>query len=237
MAYKNAAVLITGGSKGIGLSIAKIFARETNRSIILMARNKEDLNKAKEVCMKEGANTVHTIAADITDEKQLKDFDIKDHEIGILVNNAGHFLYKPTRDTAPDEFRSQLEVNTIGAFNVTQAVLPSLYKLDRGLIVNISSMGALKGLEGSGAYSASKHALLGYTRSLRKELMKSNIAVSAINLGQTDSTSWDGVEMDPQKLIDPDDVGRLILSLSQLSKRSVVEEINLMPQGGEVPPM
>ncbi|WP_103664724.1 SDR family NAD(P)-dependent oxidoreductase [Gracilimonas amylolytica] len=237
MAYKDAAVLITGGSKGVGLSIAKVFARETNRPIILMARNKEDLNKAKELCLKGGATSVHTIAADITDEKQLQDSGISDHEIGILVNNAGHFLYKRTQDTTTEEFRSQLEVNTIGAFNVTQAVLPSLYKLDRGLIVNISSMGALKGLEGSGAYSASKHALLGYTRSLHKELMKSNIAVSAINLGQTDSTSWDGVDIDPQKLIDPDDVGRLILSVSQLSKRSVVEEIILMPQGGEVPPM
>lgn len=237
MAYKDAAVLITGGSKGIGLSIAKVFARETNRSIILMARNKEGLDKAKELCLKEGAKAVYTTAADITDEKQLQDSGIKGHEIGILVNNAGHFLYKPTQETSTSEFRSQLEVNTLGAFNVTQAVLHSLLELDRGLIVNISSMGALKGLEGSGAYSASKHALLGYTRSLRKELMKSNIAVSAINLGQTYSTSWDGVDIDPKKLIDPEDVGRLILSLSQISKRSVVEEINLMPQGGEVPPM
>ena len=237
MAYKDAAVLITGGSKGIGLSIAKVFARETDRPIILMARNKEDLNKAKEACLKEGATSVHIIAADITDLVQVHDSGISDHEIGMLINNAGHFLFKPTQDTTAEEFRSQLEVNTIGAFNVTQAVLPSLKNLDRGLIVNISSMGALKGLEGSGAYSASKHALLGYTRSLRKELMKSNIAVSAINLGQTDSTSWDGVDIDPQKLIDPEDVGRLIISLSQLSKRSVVEEITLMPQGGEVPPI
>ncbi|MDZ7806939.1 MAG: SDR family oxidoreductase [Gracilimonas sp.] len=237
MPYKDAAVLISGGSKGIGLSIAKVFARETERPIIILARNEDDLKIAKETCISEGAQSVHTIAADITDEKQLAQSDLEDYNIGILVNNAGSFLYKPTQQTIPEEFRSQLEVNTVGAFNLTQAVLPAMKDLDRGLIVNIASMGALKGLEGSGAYSASKHALLGYTRSLRKELMKSNIAVSAINLGQTYSTSWDGVDIDTQKLIDPEDVGRLILSLSQLSKRTVAEEINLMPQGGEVPPM
>ncbi|MFP8488354.1 SDR family NAD(P)-dependent oxidoreductase [Gracilimonas sp. Q87] len=237
MAFKDAAVLITGGSKGIGLSIAKIFAKETDRSIILLARNQEDLKKAKEICLEGGAKTVHTIAADITDEEQLAQSDLKDYNIGILINNAGSFLYKPTQETTSEEFRSQLEVNTIGAFNVTQSVLPAMKELDRGLVVNICSMGALKGLEGSGAYSSSKHALLGYTRSLRKELMKTNIAVSAINLGQTYSTSWDGVDIDPQKLIDPEDVGRLILSLSQLSKRTVADEILLMPQGGEVPPM
>lgn len=202
MTYKNAAVLITGGSKGIGLSIAKVFARETDRPILLLARDKDYLDQAKEVCLKEGGKTVHTLIADITNEQQLRESGIKELEVGILVNNAGHFLFKPSIETTTKEFRSQLEVNTIGAFNVTQAVLPSMQKSDRGLIVNISSMGALKGLEGSGAYSASKHALLGYTRSLRKELMKSNIAVSAINLGQTYSTSWDGVNIDPQKLID-----------------------------------
>ena len=83
----------------------------------------------------------------------------------------------------------------------------------------------------------SKHALLGYTRSLRQELLDTNIAVSAINLGQTFSTSWEGVEIDPQVLIDPEDVGKLILGLSHLSPRSVAEEIILMPQGGETSPM
>jgi short-subunit dehydrogenase len=83
----------------------------------------------------------------------------------------------------------------------------------------------------------SKHALLGYTRSLRKELMKTNIAVTAINLGQTYSTSWHDVDIDPAKLIDPEDVGKLIIALSELSPRSIAEEITLMPQGGEVAPM
>ncbi|MEX2477513.1 MAG: SDR family oxidoreductase [Gracilimonas sp.] len=237
MPYKDAPVLITGGSKGIGLSIANVFSRETERPIILLARNENDLKVAKQECLKVGAKSVHTIALDITDEKAVFSNDFAKLNAGILINNAGSFLFKKLEDTTAEEFKAQFQVNAMGAFNMTKAVLPFLKKLDRALIVNICSMGSLKGLKDSGAYSMSKHALLGYTRSLRKELMQTNIAVTAINLGQTYSTSWEGVDIDENNLIDPEDVGKLIIALSQLSNRSVAEEILMMPHGGEVSPM
>ncbi|MEX0843862.1 MAG: SDR family oxidoreductase [Balneolaceae bacterium] len=237
MSYDYSAVIITGGSKGIGLSIAKVFARETKRPLVLMARNENELKEAREICLSEGASEVEIISADITDEKALSGIDFSQFNPGILINNAGSFLFKKLRDTSKEEFEGQFKINTLGAFNLTKCVLPALEQQKRALIVNICSMGALKGLKDSGAYSMSKHALLGYTRSLRKELMKTPIAVTAINLGQTYSTSWEGVDIDPQKLIDPEDVGKLIIALSNLSPRSVAEEITLMPQGGEVSPM
>ncbi len=83
----------------------------------------------------------------------------------------------------------------------------------------------------------SKHALLGYTRSLRKELLDSEIGVTAINLGQTQSTSWEGSLIDRDLLIDPDDVAKIILNLADLSPRTVIEEILVKPQHGRVPPM
>ncbi|MDZ7680135.1 MAG: SDR family oxidoreductase [Fodinibius sp.] len=76
--------------------------------------------------------------------------------------------------------------------NITNRFLDDLKNREHSLIVNICSEGALVGLEDSGAYSASKHALLGYTRSLRKELMETKVGVTALNLGQTQSTSWEG---------------------------------------------
>ena len=237
MEFEKGAVIITGGSKGIGLSIAKVFARETDHSLVLMARNEDELKNAKEVCLKEGAKKVETLSADITDEEQIAALDFAEYAPTMLINNAGSFLFKPLEETSIEEFESQFKVNALGAFNLTKAIIPFLKNQDRGFIVNISSMGALKGLGDSGAYSMSKHALLGYTRSLRKELMGTNIAVTAINLGQTYSTSWEGVDIDPEKLIDPEDVGKLIISLTQLSSRSVAEEIILMPKGGEVEPM
>ncbi|MTI88387.1 MAG: SDR family oxidoreductase [Balneolaceae bacterium] len=237
MNFEESSVIITGGNKGIGLSIAKVFARQTNRPIVLVARNKEQLKQARNECLKEGASSAHTVAADLIKADDLLKFDFSELNPGILINNAGSFLFKPLEETAPEEFNMQFQINAMGAFNMTQQVLPELHKLERSLIVNICSQASLAGTKDSGAYSASKHATLGYTRSLRKELMDSNIAVTAINLGQTYSTSWEGVNIDPNNLIDPEDVGKLIVSLSLLSARSVAEEIILKPQGGEVAPM
>jgi short-subunit dehydrogenase len=237
MSFENASVIITGGSKGIGLSIAKVFARETSRRIVLIARNHDDLETAKKECLAEGAKGVEILAADLSNPNALDSMDFQSLNPGILINNAGSFLFKPLSNTNSLEFEHQFKINTQSAFITTEAVLPTFRDQERALIVNICSQASIKGYSHSGAYTMSKHALLGYTRSLRQELLDTNIAVTAINLGQTFSTSWEGVEIDPNHLIDPDDVGKIILSLSNLSANSVVEEIILMPQGGETKPM
>lgn len=235
--FKNKSVIITGGSKGIGLAIAKVFARETDHPLVLMARSEDELLQAKDVCLKEGAAKVFMVAADITNEEVISSIDFEQFNPAILINNAGSFLFKKLEETSVREFRSQFEVNAFGAFNLTKKLLPELRKSSRALIVNICSVGALEGLKDSGTYSMSKHALLGYSRSLRKELMGTNIAVTAVNLGQTYSTSWKEVDIDPYELIDPEDVGRLIISLTKLSIRSVADEIILTPKDGKVDPM
>ncbi len=237
MSFSDSSVIVTGGSKGIGLSIAKVFARKTDRPIVLLARNEKELNQAKEECLAEGAQKVSVIVADLLDEDRLSEVDFEACNPGILVNNAGSFLFNKLKDTSAQEFEHQFRVNALGAFNITNKVLPELHKKDRALVVNICSEASLKGYGESGAYAASKHATLGYTRSLRKELMKTKIAVTAINLGQTYSTSWKDVNVDPSDLIDPEDVGRLIVSLSELSPRSVADEILLTAQGGDVNPV
>ncbi|GAB5408739.1 MAG: SDR family oxidoreductase [Balneolaceae bacterium] len=237
MGFENTSVIITGGSKGIGLSIAKVFAQKTDRQLVLIARNKKELEQARQDCLAKGARSVELLPVDLTDIESVSNIDFEALNPGILVNNAGSYLYKTLKETTPEEFESQFRINTLGAFNITQKLVPELSKLDRGLIVNICSQASLKGFDDSGAYSMSKHALLGYTRSLRKELMDSKIAVSAINLGQTYSTSWEGVDVDPNDLIDPKDVGKVIVTLSELSPRSVAEEIILSSQGSDVNPM
>ncbi len=237
MSFKKSSVLITGGSKGIGLSIAKMFAEKTSHPLVLIARNTSDLEKAKQQCLDWGAPKVETISADLTSEEEIAAIDFRSLKPGILVNNAGVFLFKQLSNTTAEEFDRQYRLNTFSTFNITKQVLPVLKEQERGLIVNICSQASKKGYGDSGAYTMSKHALLGYTRSLRKELAKTNIAVTAVNLGQTYSTSWEDVDIETDKLIDPEDVGRMIVSLSELSPRSVVEEIDIMPQGGEVKPM
>jgi len=239
MTFDQQPVLITGASQGIGRSIAITFASETDRPLILMARNLQNLSETKELCEAEGANRVELIACDATDAEAVKSVTLPADmpEPSLLINNAGSYLYKPLETTTEGEFRHQINVNLFTAVNVTSHFLPSLKKMERGLIVNISSVGATRGLAESGAYSAAKHALLGYTRSLRKELLGTNVGVTALNLGQTHSPSWAGSSVSPVDLIDPKDVASLIVAISGLSPRSVVEELLLQPQHGKVPPM
>lgn len=232
-------VLITGASQGIGRSIAIAFASDTERPLLLMARNIENLIETKKLCEAECDNRVELFACDATDAEAVKNVTLPDDlpEPSLLINNAGSYLYKPLETTTEDEFRKQIDVNLFTAVNVTSRFLPALKQKERGLIVNISSVGATRGLAESGAYSAAKHALLGYTRSLRKELLGTNVGVTALNLGQTHSPSWAGSSVSPVDLIDPKDVASLIVAISGLSSRSVVEELLLQPQHGKVPPM
>jgi len=239
MKFEEQPVLITGASQGIGRSIAIAFASETDRPLILMARNADNLAETKQLCEAESGGRVEFIACDATDAKAVKSIRTPADmpEPSLLINNAGSYLYKPLTTTTDDEFRHQIDVNLFTAVNITNRFLPSLKQKQRGLIVNISSVGATRGLAESGAYSAAKHALLGYTRSLRKELLGTNIGVTALNLGQTHSPSWAGSSISPVDLIDPKDVASLIVAISRLSSRSVVEELLLQPQHGKVPPM
>ncbi len=237
--YSNASVVITGASRGIGRHIALEFAKRTDRPLILIARDEAALEKTKTLIAGYGKNTVHIFPLDATEPGHvwgIKLDQIK-HEPGIIVNNAGNFLHKELLDTSYNEFQQQLKANLFTAVNVTNRFLHSLQKIDRGLIINICSVGALKGLPESGAYSASKHALLGYTRSLREELKHTQVGITAVNLGQTESHSWNGADIKRDLLINPEDVGKLIVDLTQLSARTLVEEILIEPQHGTVPPM
>ncbi len=239
MSYKNSSVLITGASQGIGRNIAINFSSQTNRPILLLARNKKNLEETKNLCTKAGALQVEIIPCNAAQEDEVNTLKIPENfpNPGIIVNNAGFFLYKPLSDTSLEEFRNQVDTNLFTAVNVVNRFIEDLKKLDRALIVNICSVASLRGFGDSGAYAAAKHALLGYNRSLREELKETNIAVSAINLGQTQSPSWNQSDISPERLNSPSDIASLIVAISNLSERTVVEEMIIQPQHGRVPPM
>ncbi len=239
MSYLTSSVLVTGASQGIGRSIAITFATATNRHLYLLARNSDKLQETKELCEKAGADSVSVIECDATDMKSVELIKLSEEfpPVGIIINNAGGYLYKTLSETTAEEFQDQINVNLFTAVNVIKRFKPDLEKLDRALIINICSVGALMGLPESGAYSSAKHALLGYTRSLRRELQSTDIGVTAVNLGQTHSPSWDESTMSPEKLINPSDVASLLVELTKLSSRSLVEEMTIQPQHGRVAPM
>lgn len=239
MKYEQSSVLITGASQGIGRSISITFAAALNRPLILLARNRENLEETAELCRKAGADRIFLAVCDATDAAEMASLILPDGfpAPGLLINNAGSYLYKTLSDTTNEEFQSQINVNLFTAVNTVNRFIKDLHLFDRALIINICSEGSVRGLAESGAYSAAKHALLGYTRSLRDELKQTQIGVTAINLGQTHSPSWDDSDMPPENLINPTDVAKILLSFSMLSLRTVVEEITIQPQNGRVSAM
>lgn len=238
MSYQKSSVLITGASQGIGRSISIAFATQTGKPLLLLARNAENLEKTAELCRAAGSKQVSILVCDATSPSALRKLSLPEGfpQPGIIVNNAGSYLYKKLEETTNDEFQNQIDINLFTAVNVVSRFMPALKSLDRALIVNICSVASLEGYGDSGAYSAAKHALLGYTRSLREELIETQIAVTAINLGQTHSSSWAESDMSPTKLIHPTDVANLIVAISKLSPQSVVEELSIQPQHGKVAP-
>lgn len=232
-------VVITGASRGIGRRIAQAFARNTNFALLLIARTKSDLKDTQTLCQNIGDNEIAISTCDASKPQAVQRITLGKGfpKPKIIINNAGSFLLKKLQKTTHEEFTEQVQANLFSAVNITQHFLDGLKNKSNALIINICSVGAIEGLKDSGAYSASKHALLGYTRSLRKELLDTEIGVTAINLGQTQSTSWEGSLIDRDLLIDPDDVAKVILNLIDLSPRTVVEEILVKPQHGRVPPM
>jgi short-subunit dehydrogenase len=239
VSFKSSSVIITGASRGIGRSIARIFSERTDHPLVLIARSQKGLEKTRDLCVEAGASQVVVIPCDLTKESEITNLSLPENfpPSGIIINNAGSYLYKRLAETDSEEFLEQIKTNLFSAVYVTNRFLSDLKSLERALIINICSVGALEGLKESGAYASSKHALLGYTRSLRQELMNSNIAVTAINLGQTKSTSWESSDVNPLLLIDPDDISKLLVALTEMSPRTVAEEIILKPQHGRVPPM
>ncbi|MDX1590758.1 MAG: SDR family NAD(P)-dependent oxidoreductase, partial [Balneolaceae bacterium] len=142
MTYDDSSVLITGASQGIGRSIALSFAAATNRPLILLARNEKNLRETAELCRRAGCKKLYVAACDATDRQSMMDLIIPDDipAPGLIINNAGSFLFKPLSETTNDEFHQQIDVNLFTAVNTVNRFLPELRKLDRALIINICSV-------------------------------------------------------------------------------------------------
>lgn len=188
-------VLVTGSSRGIGAGIARRFAKEGYR-VAIHFREREAQARALFAELEAAGCSVMLVSGDITREQQAKEIVLRVRErfgfIDTLVNNAGIAL--PTQlvtDTSLADWQAVMETNITGMFLVTNAALPEMVSQQRGAIVNISSMWGVSGGSCEVAYSCSKAAVIGYTKSLAKEVAPSGIRVNCVAPGfvRTDMTS------------------------------------------------
>lgn len=225
-------MVITGAGKGIGRVIATHFARTTGFNLVLLSRSIEPLEETARLCRSLGCPAVHVQAVDLTDPSQIENITIPDEfsRVRALVNNAGQYQTDNPERINMEGLQYQVNHNAISTALVTRRFLPLIREQEQSLIVNICSVGSYEGLANSVGYAMGKHAVLGYTRSLREYLKGTNVAVTALSPGSTWSTSWEGSKADPNDTIDPLDLAILIEALARLSPRSVAEEITVAPR-------
>ena len=174
-------VVITGGSRGLGLILARLFAAQ-GAKLALIALDGSELQRAKSELQQSGAQ-VFTLACDITDSAALQGAieQIVAHygALDVLINNAGSIEVGPLEHMSENDFRKLMDLHCWAALNATRAAVPHL-KNSGGRVVNIASLGGLLTLPHLSSYSVSKFALVGLSGSLRAELAKDGVLVTTV---------------------------------------------------------
>ncbi|MEZ4886389.1 MAG: SDR family oxidoreductase [Chitinophagales bacterium] len=231
--------VITGATKGIGKAIAIAFAKE-GYNLFLCARTQQDLEALQsEISDSHPSIKVHIMAVDMSIRQAVIAFaeTIQStwNQIDILVNNAGVWMPDTLLKQEQEGVLEKLiETNLYSAYYLTQHLLLSMVAHKKGHIFNICSVASLQYYSNSASYSISKFALLGYTKALREELKPYNIKVTAVLPGATRTNAWEGVEVADSRLMQSEDIAKAIVGVLQLSETTVVEEILMRPQLGDL---
>ena len=196
MNFKGKTALITGASVGIGRATALKFA-EYGADVAILDLNGERLQKtAQEVSVFGGK--VLPLTVDVSDEQAIKAACLTAEQtlgkIDILINNAGIWrVYTKFAETDSSVWRKMLDVNVMGTVFATQAVLPGMLRRNYGKIVNVASVAGVYGNATMSAYSATKGALISFTKALAKEVAAKGVVVNAISPGTVNSSKNDDI--------------------------------------------
>jgi 3-oxoacyl-[acyl-carrier protein] reductase len=227
---KNA--IITGAGRGIGRAIAIALANE-GVNVGLLARSEEHLQQVVKEAEAQGVKAVFATADVSSNDEVTKAIESLTSELGtvdILINNAGIAKFGKFMELDVEEWEKIIQVNLMGVYYVTRAVLPGMIEQQSGDIINISSSAGQKGAPITSAYSASKFGVLGITESLAMEVRKHNIRVTALTPSTvaTDlAIENDLTDGNPDKVMQPEDIAEFIVSQLKLNKRIFVKEAGL----------
>lgn len=233
-------IVITGASRGLGKAIAEKFGDDKQGHMLLLcSQNKEKLQlTGKELQGRFPRTTILTHACDLSVKEQVQQFAAwvmeKDRKIDILVNNAGTFIPGNVYDEEEGVLEKQMEINLYSAYHLTRLLLPSMMNQKSGHIFNICSIASLQAYPNGGAYSISKFALAGFSKNLRHEMKTYGIKVTAVYPGAAYTDSWKNSGVDPKRIMQADDIARLIYAAAQLSPQACVEDIIVRPQLGDL---
>lgn len=226
--------LVTGATEGIGLATAWALGRAGYR-VGVCARTESKLRDLIQDLKRAGIEAAGS-PANVGEPDQVARMVAHVSgalgEIEVLVNNAGILIAKPFEELTLEEWDATMSTNVRSLYLVTRAVVPPMRRRGQGSIVNVASLAGRNGFAGGTAYTASKHAVLGFSRSLMLELRKDNIRVIAICPGSVDTSLLRDQPMlksEPSRILRPDEVAATILHALSLPARALVSELDIRP--------
>ncbi|MFD2037725.1 SDR family oxidoreductase [Belliella marina] len=231
-------ILVTGGTKGIGRAIIERFAKE-GFSVSTCSRNENDLHELKTYFEANfPKQSIFVMKADLSKKEEVLNFsrEVKNN-IGcpnVLINNTGVFLPGAIHSEPEGNLELMIQTNLFSAYYLTRAFTAELIENRSGHIFSIGSIAGLTAYANGGSYAISKWAMLGFTKCLREELKEFNIKVTSVLPGATFTASWAGVDIPEERFMKSGDVAESVWGAYNLSPSSVVEEIVIRPQLGDL---
>jgi 3-oxoacyl-[acyl-carrier protein] reductase len=225
--------LITGGSRGIGLAIARMLAAE-GVHITITGKDEAHLSKARLQIEALGPGGVESLRADVREHAQIDQAVTatvaRFGGLDILVNNAGVGIFADVADMSPAQWSEVIDTNLTGVFNACHAALPHLRARGGGYIINISSLAGKNSFTSGAAYCASKAGLNAFSESLMQEVRYDNIRVSYVMPGSV-ATGFSGGDESrgADWKIAADDVAAVVTDLLRLDARSLPSRVELRP--------
>lgn len=227
--FENNVVVITGGSSGLGACLAKRFADE-GANVVVTARSSDKLRQLAETIGPACTWMVMDVTSTESVHAAVDQILARFGRVDVWINNAGYGVFAKLADIDLDEMARMMDVNYMGTVRCTKAILPHMLKAGKGKIVNIASMAGKIGSAKSTGYSATKHAVLGFTNSLRHELYGTGVSVLAVNPGPIDTPFFDRADPTGQYvrnvrrfMLRPEQVARVVVKAVAKDK----QEINL----------
>ena len=233
------AALITGGSSGIGLAIARALGQE-DYAVTISARRPDKLEAAAQQLRDEGIDA-QGVPANMAEEEDIKALVKAHHDrlgrLDVLINNAGIGIGAAVADMPTKKLDLQLDVNLRGVYLMAREAIPFLREAGaehgKALIANTASIAGKHGQGWLSAYSATKFGVVGLSQGLHKELSNDGIQVTAICPGfvATDMTDWVEGQVPKEDMIQPEDIAGAILYLLHTSRNCIVPEIQFIRPG------
>jgi len=228
--------IVTGAGRGIGRAVAVALARE-GAAVALASRTRQELAGVAAEIRQSGGRAL-AVPTDVTQdtavEAMVEQTVAELGRIDVLVTAAGVAAFGPVGASKPGDWDAMLAVNLRAAMVCCRAVLPAMTRQQRGTIANVGSIAAARPLAGAAAYSATKAGLLAYSRALADEVRGDGIRVGVVMAGATDTPLWDTIPNAPDRtrMLQPDDVARIVVLMATLPPRAVLEQVTIMPAGG-----